>query len=375
MACDEHVQVLRKGVSTWNAWRESSPDVRPDLSGADFSGMHLGGANLRGTNLAGAKLINTNFTPQFRQAVPTTRITASGERLVTQVDTKVRSMQTDLTGANLNEAELMSANLGATFLCWANLVSANLSGAILTTTDLRWANLHRAKLAGALLSQAKLDGANLVEADFTKAHLISCHVYGVNVWRVCLEEATQKNLIITPLDEQPVVSVDHLEVAQFIHLLLTNKKIRDVIDTVAKKVVLILGRFNGERLAVLDGIRDELRKHNYVSVLFDFEPPATRDLEDTVRILAGLSRFVVADITDPKSVPHELRAIAGYGVPIRPLLLEGSEGEYALLQSLRRKHDYVLETHYYRDLDDLLGSFYEDVIAPAEAKAQEVVCR
>ena len=35
--------------------------------------------------------------------------------------------------------------------------------------------------------------------------------------------------------------------AQFVYLLLNNAKIRDVIDTVTAKAVLILGRFKGER--------------------------------------------------------------------------------------------------------------------------------
>ena len=42
---------------------------------------------------------------------------------------------------------------------------------------------------------------------------------------------------------EPKVTVDNIEVAQFIYLLLHNGKIRDVIDTVTSKAVLILGRF------------------------------------------------------------------------------------------------------------------------------------
>ena len=45
--------------------------------------------------------------------------------------------------------------------------------------------------------------------------------------------------------------------------MLHNQKIRDVIDTITSKAVLILGRFTDERKAVLDALRDELRKRNY----------------------------------------------------------------------------------------------------------------
>jgi len=51
------------------------------------------------------------------------------------------------------------------------------------------------------------------------------------------------------------LSVDNLEAAQFIYLLLHNEKIRHVIDTITSKVVLILGRFAPERKPVLDGLK------------------------------------------------------------------------------------------------------------------------
>jgi hypothetical protein len=44
--------------------------------------------------------------------------------------------------------------------------------------------------------------------------------------------------VITPRDES-VIQLDNLEVAQFIYLLLNNEKIRDMIDTLGKKAVLI----------------------------------------------------------------------------------------------------------------------------------------
>jgi hypothetical protein len=39
------------------------------------------------------------------------------------------------------------------------------------------------------------------------------------------------------------------------------------------KVVLILGRFTPERKTVLDAIRDQLRKRDYLPILFDFQKP------------------------------------------------------------------------------------------------------
>src|SRR4030095_946177 len=182
----------------------------------------------------------------------------------------------------------------------ANLYRADLSGA-----NLRGADLSGAKLSGADLSRAKLTFATLVETDFSGANLTDCSIYGVSAWGLKLEGATQLNLCITRTRES-AITVDNLEIAQFIYLLLNNQKIRHVIDTITSKVVLILGRFTEERKRVLDAIREELRRNNLTPILFDFDKPASKDITGTVTTLARMSRFVVADITDAKSIPQEL---------------------------------------------------------------------
>src|SRR5947207_2678312 len=120
----------------------------------------------------------------------------------------------------------------------------------MTRPHLSEANLEKANLEGADLRGARLVGSNLKEANLT-----SCSIFGVSVWNVNLEGAKQLNLVIT-LPDQPVLTVDNLKVAQFIYLLLDNKEIRHVIDSIDKKVVLILGRFTSERKTVLDAIRE-----------------------------------------------------------------------------------------------------------------------
>ncbi len=46
MANQEHLDLLKEGGETWNAWREENEKVRPDLSGAKLNGADLNGANL-----------------------------------------------------------------------------------------------------------------------------------------------------------------------------------------------------------------------------------------------------------------------------------------------------------------------------------------
>jgi hypothetical protein len=148
-------------------------------------------------------------------------------------------------------------------------------------------------------------------------------------------------------------------------LLLNNRKIRDVLDTVTSKVVLILGRFAEPRKAVLDAIRHELRQRDYLPVLFDFDQPASRDITETVSTIAHMSRFVIADITDARSIPQELMAIVPNlpSVPVQPLLLSSQE-EYGMFGFFRR-FPWVLEPFLYVDQSALLASLEEKVIAPA----------
>jgi hypothetical protein len=142
-----------------------------------------------------------------------------------------------------------------------------------------------------------------------------------------LSEGTkQQGLIITSEDE-PAVTVDDLEVAQFIYLLLHNEKIRRVIDTITSKVVLILGRFSPERKMVLDALRGELRNRNYVPVVFDFEKPRNLTTVNTIVLLARMARFVVADLSDAKSVLQELDAIVPSSpkLPVLPIIVAGQK--------------------------------------------------
>lgn len=143
-----------------------------------------------------------------------------------------------------------------------------------------------------------------------------------------------------------------------------------MIDTITSKVVLILGRFTPERKIILDALRDELRKRNYLPVLFDFEGPSNRDLTETVSTLAHMARFVIADITDAKSIPQELMLIVPNlpSVPIQPLLL-ASQQKYGLFDHFKR-YPWVLDLYLYETQEQLLSTLESHVIGPAESKAK-----
>ncbi len=357
MANDEHVAMLKQGMAAWNEWREKNPDIRPDLTGANLSGWDLRNANLSRTRLIDTDLSTAILSHAvFIGAECSSETDFSGARLV----------HANFSDVNLSDARLIDANLNSAILIDANLNSAILSGAILSGAHLYGAHLNMANLNGAHLNGADLRVATLVGTDLTEAHLIGCRVYGASVWRVELDNNTkQQDLIITDVNE-PTVTVDNIEVAQFICLLLNNQKICDVIDTVTSKAVLILGRFTDERKAVLDALREELRKRNYLPILFDFDKPTSQTTDETITLLARMSRFVIADISDAKSVLQELRAIVPDlpSVPVQPVITATQE-EPGMFDFFRNFRSF-LKVHYYNNQQQLIADLGERVIDPAE---------
>ena len=317
----EHVIKLREGVADWNDWRRRNPRIRPQLQCAELSGL-----DLRGYDLSHARLFRAN-----------------------------------LAGANLQAASLSFAKLTE-----ADLSAANLSGA-----DLFEAKLSGANLKGATLVNADLRRARLVETSLKGVTLTGSSVYGISAWNVCTAGATQSDLVISD-EKKPRITVDDLEVAQFVYLLLNNPKIRTVIDTVARKAVLILGRFTPARKPVLDGLRNALRNKNYIPILFDFPKPVLRDPSETVSALAHMARFIVADLTAARSIPQELQRIVPLlpSVPVQPIIA-ASESPYAMFESLNA-YPWVLRPHKYSSQKVLIDALEGHVIAPAEAKADEL---
>jgi uncharacterized protein YjbI with pentapeptide repeats len=342
MANETHLALLLQGVAVWNTWRKQNPsEERPDLSHAPLQGLDLRYADLSWANLRQAQLQGANLSHAMLN-------------------------NTRLTRANLRSADLSHTNL------WeAGLWLADLTDAILVKAELWRANLTNTNLTHANLTHADLTAAELVETNLEQATLTGSVVYGVAAWNVRLQDAVQSDLVITPPTE-PTITVDDLEVAQFVYLLLNNTKIRAVVDTITSKAVLILGRFTPERKAVLDALRAELRERGYLPILFDFDKPTSRDLTETISTLAHMARFIIADITEAKSIPQELQAIVPNlpSVAVRPIILE-TEYEYALFEHFRR-YPWVLPVYRYADSEQLFASLVEQVIAPAEEKVREL---
>ncbi|HVO69491.1 MAG TPA: pentapeptide repeat-containing protein, partial [Aggregatilineaceae bacterium] len=142
MADRKHLQMLARGVKTWNAWRKRS-SAQPDLSRAVL------------------------------------------------VDRELR-------GINLSEANLERAILRGT-----TLSRANLAGARLRRADLRTASLRRARLDGADLTGAILRHASLAETSVEDAIFEGCEIYGIAVWNLRGKPRMQANLVIRASPREP----------------------------------------------------------------------------------------------------------------------------------------------------------------------------
>jgi Uncharacterized low-complexity proteins len=371
----EHLEALKRGKDYWNEWRASNAEVCPDLSDADLSGFDLSEMNLRRCNLDRIILRKANlYKTEMRfcslngadlSDIHLLHGDLADSELIGSILTKASIWDTNMHHSNLSGANLQEASL-----IRSNLNKVNFENADLSNSDLSWTTMVRANCCRANLSKANLAYSNLTETNFDKANLTGSFIYGISAWGLSLDKAIQNDLIITnhELSYEPVITVDNLEVAQFIHLLLKNERVRQVINTLTTKVVLILGRFLPERKKILDAIKEELRYRDYLPVIFDFERPDNRGLTETVSTLAHLARFIIVDITEPRSMPQELQRIVPDlpSVPVQPIL-QSSADEYEMFEDFR-KYPWVLEVQSYNDVHDLVTSLQNKVIIPVEAK-------
>jgi uncharacterized protein YjbI with pentapeptide repeats len=349
LANEKHLAILKKGVDAWNKWRKEDTIIRADLTHANLKGENLAKINFHNIDLRGANLDNANlFLADFNKA--------------------------DVRDASLVEANLNGANILYSDFSGSDFTRANLLLGNFWHTDFRNTNFSEAYLRKTSFFCGSLENANLCETVMVETRILGttklhgCRVYGVSAWGIIgLKEKNQSNLIITPKSE-PDITVDNLEVAQFIYLMLHSEKIRDVINTIGQKGVLIIGRF-GERKPVLDAIRKKLRSMDYVPFVFDFEKPTDRDFTETVKTLAGMSRFIIADITQPKSAPLELQTIVpDYAVPMVTIIEKG-ERPFSMFQDLWIKYrDWVLEPLAYSSIEQLQRVFQKSIVDPANQR-------
>ena len=355
----EHLDLLAgslgspKTDNAWNAWRRRHPRTSPDLRRANLHGTHLQGFNLEDADLRRANLSSC-----------------------------------DLTGARFRHADLRGATFFDAKLLGADLRDSNLTGAWLHNSDLTLARLESAHLSAALLTACNLNHANLKGTD-----LRGMYFWGCSYWGVLLDKRTQQAGIKITMDnfdwielaiQNPrrgaafpkpdfPIEIDDLQVADFVRQINDHPgRVADMVSAASSRLVLLLGRFSGGRKGLLEGIEGVLSEMGYVGMVFDFRPPENRDVIESVSILAGLSNFVIADLTDSRSTALESQlVIPALAVPFIPIIREGKRA-FSMFAALQQKYPWVRPIVVYRSQDELRRRLKGEIIPDAARWAEKL---
>lgn len=431
MADKDAVEALKLGTKKWNEWKSNFGSI--DLSGIDFgqvSGLNnwrhnnpheigipadiilqYAQLNFNNVNLKGADFSNHNIMAIFDYADLTgakfnrsqvlgsfveaniTNADFSNARLensdfkfcegnnINFIDATISHCNlnhanlphSDFTRAEMREAYCYEANFENSNFTSANLEAtyfhkANFKNSIFTDTNFHLARLMETNFENSKLIGTNLERSILTQVNFKKATILNCRVYGISAWDNDFADSEQKNLSVNPL-ERPTILVDELEVAQFIYLLVNNKNIKKVFNTITERGVLILGRFSSGGLELLHAIAAKLRDLNYIPIIFDFEKPSARNYTETIKTLAGLSRFIIVDISGP-SVPQELYAtVPHFKIPFVPIVRKGTK-VYSMFNDIL-EYPWVVAPIEYSSKKNLMDLISTSILSSAEKKFHE----
>ena len=350
MANTEQLAVLAQGLEVWNEWRGANPKEQVDLMGADVRHLEFG-----------------SF-PALRRA---------DARGLIPAGVSMSFIYNEIVGYELMPLNLRGADLRQTQLDQADLAKADCQGADVSGASMKGTNLHRSDCASARFVRAEMSGADLRAANLRHALFIGTTVEGADlgystvhgcaVWGLRGVPADETGLLVTSDGDQDL-RCDSLGLAQLIYFLTRGENTRELIDTVSNRLVLILGNFKEERMAMLNAVRSALRGIGCMPIIFDFDGPKAKDITGTVETLARLAHFVIADLTDPSSVPHELATTVPFlrTTPVVLLRAQGAQG-YSMARDLKA-YPWVLGVYDYDGAEPLVRAL-PAIVGDARAMA------
>lgn len=348
MANPQHENILSLGVEKWNEWRQLNPGIEPDLSNSFIP---------RGLLLKEEDPVRKELTKKA------SNYHAIRDKIVKQVInfSGVNFYRSSFEGGWFSDANFEGANFYE-----ADLSRANLSNTNLRNCNFRKAYLDRANLSGAKIINANLNRATLVNANICSARIENCIVYGVSAWGLITDINTfQRNLMmedtnvtgdnimeeVARITEHYPLMVDDIEVAQFIHFIKNYSNLGKGLTAMLEKGVLLLGKFREGGREILEKVAGIVRSRKLIPIIFDFDGPRGSNIIETVTVLAGISRFVVANLNG-SSVPAELERItANFKRPIITYLNSAEEDKIYAMFSDKLSLSNVLIFKYANELE------------------------
>lgn len=311
-------EIILQGAKAWNKWQEtnkgsyffSNPSWYEcrDSNGMmikgrneiDFSGIHLENVSImrafaEGLNMRGARVTNCHFE------------------------------EGDFSRADFSNTKFINTKFNKTIL-----------------TD--------ASFEGATFVNCNLNRVNLANANFRVEEIRETVVYGISAWdlktspgmkqsRLVIERSYELYSDIVASGKIPMM-VDDIEMAQFIYYLSSHKNMRNVLNILNSKGVLLLGQFKDGGIERLYKLLDWLKAKGYTPMIFDFDRPEYLDYTETVLTMAGLSKMIIADLSGG-SVPQELHAsLTNFQ---KPLIAYSIQAPYSMFADLKRKNPYVID--------------------------------
>ena len=231
--------------------------------------------------------------------------------------------------------------------------------------------LTNSNFEGAVFENCNLNRVNLANANFCVKKIEETVVYGISAWDLQTSESSiQSKLVIERTygfyseiiaEGRIPMMVDDIELAQFIYYLTNHKKLRETINVMNTRSVLLLGRFKDGGLERLYEIREWLLAKNYLPMIFDFERPDSLDLVEVIVTMGGLSKFIIADLSGP-FVNTELNSIAS--LYLKPIIVFHTDDPKRAQFEFEQKNKYLHSVSFdgsSKDLMDQLGVKVEEI--------------
>lgn len=299
MADQDHFKLFLQGPKVWNEWRNENPQIEPDLSG-EFIYPHFA---------------RTNKGPLRKADV------ASSDPEI-----PFNFYRTNFHKSSFESAIFPNADMRECYLYETDMSRAGFPGANFNGSKIRKAYCSSTDFSNAIFVDCVLNNSTFIGVNFSGATIEGCNVYGVSAWEIILDDKTiQKELFLhrdnfsrkdIGLSLDVLSYVDDLALAQFFYFLNQPDGFGKSLSQLNRRSVLLLGKFKEGGLELLKTVGEMLRRRNYIPIVFDFDPSEHSNLIENVTTMAGLSRFVLANL-EGGSVPAELaRVTANYRNPV-----------------------------------------------------------